>query len=90
MYGVGTRKDEGELKSIATDEIDLVGDTILVLFEGETPEKHRLLDRYDARTGRYLGSYHLPFKTSRVAAGSGLPFARGTGGASILALRARP
>lgn len=42
--------------------ISLDGDTVHVVFGGYTPERRRVVDRYDVRTGRYAGSLRLPRK----------------------------
>jgi len=43
-----------------------------VLFEGSTPNARRLIDRYDARSGRYLGTWLLEEPASAVAADAGM------------------
>jgi hypothetical protein len=90
VHGTGSRIDEGEMRFWATYEAGVVGDTVLILFSGVTPERARIVDRYSATSGEYLGSDLLPFPTSRIAAGEGLLFAVDTSRGSIVALRARP
>jgi len=89
VFGVGARKDEPEVTTTATFEVDFVGDTLLVLFGGATTDQNRLVDRYSASTGRYIDSYRLPFKAYRLAAHGGTLFVRGTSGLSIVAIRPR-
>jgi hypothetical protein len=42
-------------------------DLLLVLFQGTTPQKLRILDSYDRRTLAYRGSTLLPFDASKFA-----------------------
>lgn len=41
-------------------DLDLRGDTVFVLFDGEAPDRRRKLDMYSWKTGNYLGSLRLP------------------------------
>lgn len=50
-----------------TGSVTSRGSLILTLFGGRTAEKGRLLDRYDALTGRYLGSHLLPHRVNEIA-----------------------
>lgn len=89
VYGIGARVDEGEMKFWATYDAAFVGDTVLIHFSGRTPERARLIDRYSATSGYYLGSDLLPLATNEISAGDGLLFVVDTSETSILALRPR-
>ncbi len=41
-------------------DMDLRGDTVFVLFDGQEPDRRRKLDSYSWQTGNYLGSILLP------------------------------
>ena len=86
-YGVGERKDEGEMAFWATYDAEFAGDTVVILFSGRTADRYRLLDRYNGRTGAYLNTWRLPFKTGEFAAGGGMLFVIDTSGTRIIALR---
>ncbi|HVX39519.1 MAG TPA: hypothetical protein VHB25_08085 [Gemmatimonadaceae bacterium] len=53
----------------AADAATLYKNEILVLFGGsDTTLKHRIIDRFDLRTGTYRGSYELPGRARAVSA----------------------
>ena len=89
VFGMGERRDERELQFSATTDAEFVADTVLILFAGRTADRHRLIDRFDGTSGRYLDSYRLPFRTTEFAAGNGLVFVLDSSETQILALRAR-
>lgn len=90
VFGTGTRRDEGTMAFWATVDASFDGDTVLIHFAGKTADKYRLIDRYDANSGAYLGSARLPFRSPEIASGRGLVFAVDSSGLAILALRPRP
>lgn len=90
VFGTGARRDEGTMAFWATVDASFDGDTVLIHFAGKTADKYRLIDRYDANSGAYLGSARLPFRSPEIASGRGLVFAVDSGGLEIVALRARP
>jgi len=47
-------------------DIDLRGDTVFVLFDGQEPDRRRKLDLYSWQTGNYLGSIRLPEPADRI------------------------
>jgi hypothetical protein len=89
VYGVGARKREQEVEFTALFDAEFVADTIAVLFTGRTPDRARLVDRYSSKSGEYLGSYLLPFKTTEFAAGGGMVFELDSTGTMIFAVRPR-
>jgi len=89
VYGVGERKGEGEIKFAAIYDAEFVADTVLILFSGRTPDKARLIDRFSATSGKYLGTYLLPFKTVEFAAGGGMVFELDPSETNIIAVRLR-
>ena len=89
VYGIGPRKDEGEVMFSATFGGGFVGDTLWIHFWGRSSDKQRLVDRYDRFTGKYLDTWRLPFKTAELVIGDGMVFLVDSSGTSILALRHR-
>lgn len=54
----------------------LLSDSVLsVLFVGRSPGERRMLDRFSAETGAYIGSWQLPFRTGTVAEAEGIVYA---------------
>ena len=86
VFGVGPRESEVKPEYGALRDAEFIDDEILVLFSGRTKNKNRYIDRYDRKTGRYLGTYLLPLVTFEMAAGDGLIFVTRSG-EQIIALR---
>ena len=86
-YQIGSRADEGEMTHWATYQAAILNDTVSILFSGQTPEKDRLIDRYDAPSGRYLETLLLPHETSRFTAGDRMLYVLDTSKTQIVALR---
>lgn len=74
----------------ATLGATVVGDTLLVPFEGETEDAGRVIDLYDIPSGRYLHSYRTPFHTGRMTVGGGTYFFSKMRGDVPVILAARP
>lgn len=89
VYGLGNRVKEGKMEVWATYSASFVGDTVMLLFSGNSPNRLRWIDRYNSASGKYLDTYLLPFKTGRFAAGGGTLFVLDTSQTRIVALRAR-
>lgn len=62
----------GEEPVFGALSLSVVGDRVVILFGGRTPERGRWLDVYDLAGGGYRGSLVLPEPFARVALGGGL------------------
>ncbi len=61
----------------STASASSVGQAFVVLFEGTSPQKLRLLDFYSQADGRYLFSLQLPFEAKYLTYGHGLVLVAG-------------
>lgn len=48
-------------------DIQLLGDTVYVLFDGQEPDRRRKVDMYSWETGKYFGSVKLPEPADNIA-----------------------
>jgi hypothetical protein len=48
-------------------DMQLVGDTLFVLFDGQEPDRRRKVDLYSWESGKYLGSLRLPEPADMIA-----------------------
>lgn len=48
-------------------DIQLLGDTVFVLFDGQEPDRRRKVDMYSWESGRYFGSLKLPEGADNIA-----------------------
>ena len=67
--GNATRTSFTTRPVVSANSLVVRQDTLIVLFGGLTSDQHRVLDKYDIRSGSYLSSLRLPHSARRFAVG---------------------
>ena len=90
--GNATRTSFTTRPVVSANSLVVRQDTLIVLFGGLTSDQHRVLDKYDIRSGSYLSSLRLPHSARRFAVGpAGTVFTIDVSGVfpTIVALRVK-
>lgn len=63
------------IQAVAARDVAVLDGVIYVTFEGRTERAGRIIDRFDLRTGRYIGTLALDADVRRLTAGDGCLYA---------------